>query len=43
MYVISDVVDMGEAHEIILGGDIKYQPVLDNSEPVTFPPEVIFD
>ena len=42
MYIISDVVVMGEAHEIILS-DIKCDPVVDDSEPMTTTCEEIFE
>lgn len=42
MYTISDVVVMGEAHEIILS-DVKCLSFLDDSDLMTFLPEEFFD
>lgn len=42
MYTISDVFDMGEAHELILS-DIKILACQDDSELMTFLPQEFFD
>ena len=42
MYTISEVVELGEAHAIILS-DIKCDPVVDDSEPMTTTCEEIFE
>ena len=42
MYTISDVVDLGEAHELILS-DFKCESITDDSQPVTFSCEEVFD
>jgi hypothetical protein len=42
MYTVSDVVDMGEAHELILS-DIKLVSSLDDSADLTMRAEEYFD
>ncbi len=42
MYTISDVVDLGEAHQLILS-DIKDYSLIDDSEPMSLSCEEIFD
>jgi hypothetical protein len=42
MYVISDILDLGNAHERILA-DMKDISAIDDSQPNTLSPEDLFD
>ena len=42
MYIISDIVEVGNAHEHILSL-IKEPPIIDDSEPHSISPEEAFD
>ena len=42
MYTVSEVVEMGKAHEMILS-EIKYESIIDDSEPMSLSCEDVFD